>query len=141
MDGEKLETAMEQALYEVINIKNAKTTADRQAQEGTFWSALLDISLGAKGPNRIKELSDIYKIRTQDRKPLEDEFLQRLVNAWGDPTGKTNKKEDTVAADILQNETASLLGKYEHDPKEVIIDEFLGCYVIFLFFPLISINE
>ncbi|MBI28730.1 MAG: phosphatidylglycerophosphatase A [Pelagibacteraceae bacterium] len=31
--------------------------------------------------------------------------------------------------------------KYEHDPKEVIIDEFLGCYVIFLFFPLIQITN
>ena len=27
-----------------------------------------------------------------------------------------------------------------HDPKEVVIDEFLGCFVIFLFFPLFK-NE
>ena len=121
MDGEKLETAMEQSLQEIINISNATKTADRQAQEGTFWSALLDISLGSQGPNKIKGLADIYKIRTPDNKPLEDEFLQRLVNAWGDPTGKTSKKEDTVAADILQNETASLLGKYEHDPKNAAL--------------------
>jgi len=121
MDGEKLETAMEQSLQEIINIRNATKTADRQAQEGSFWSALLDISLGSKGPNTIKEISDIYKIRTTDGKALDDEFLQRLVNAWSDPTGKTNKKNNTIAADVLQNETASLLGKFENDPKNAAL--------------------
>ena len=34
---------------------------------------------------------------------------------------KQIKKNDTIAADVLQNETASLLGKFENDPKNAAL--------------------
>jgi len=112
---EKLQVVMETSLQDLINMDNATQTAYRKDQQSTFWTALLDVTMGSNGPNTIKTINDITNIKTEDGNVLDDEFQQRLINAFGDPTGTTNKKADTKDANILREETKRLIGNFKYN--------------------------